>query len=77
MKAQSNWFKETQFGLWEANIQMESPVLVSWLLLSTNNINTDVLKHEISRFIKVIPVGLHWKMITLCTQGKILKENQV
>jgi len=38
MKAQSDWFKETCFGLWEANIQTESPVLVGWLLFSTNNI---------------------------------------
>jgi len=77
MKVQTDWFKESCFGLWEANIQTESPVLVGWLLFSTNNINTDVLKHKISRFFKDIPVGLHWKMITLGTQGKIPKENQV
>jgi len=77
MKEQSNWFKETCFGLWEANIQTKSPVSVGWLLFSTNNINMDVLKCKISRFIKDIPVGLCWKMTNLGTQGKILKENQV
>jgi len=58
MKAQSDWFKETRFGLREVSIQTESPVSVGWLLFSINNINMDVLKCEISRFIKDIPVGL-------------------
>jgi len=52
-------------------------VSVRWLLFSTNNINTELLKQEISKFIEDIPVGLWWKMITLGTQGKIPKENQV
>jgi len=73
MKAQSDWFKETRFELWEVNILTESPISVGWLLFSTNNINMDVLKCKISRFIEDITVGLHWKMITLGTQGKIPK----
>jgi len=77
MKMQSDWFKETRYGIWEASIQTEAPVSVGWLLFSTNNINTDLLKHEISKFIEDIPVSLRWKMITLGTQGKIPKENQV
>jgi len=77
MKENSNWFQETRFGLWEATIQMEVPVLIGWLLFSTNNTNTELLKREISHFIDDIPVGLRWKMISLGTQGKIPKENQV
>jgi len=75
MKAQSNWFKETRFGLWEVNIQTEAPILVGWLLFSTNNINTEILKCKISKFLEDIPVGLHWKMISLGTQGKIEGES--
>jgi len=44
---------------------------------STNNINTNILKCKISKFIEDIPASLQWKMITLGTQGKIPKENQV
>ena len=58
-------------------IQMESLVSISWLLFSTNVANTGILKKEISNFIEDIPVGLWWKMISLGTQGKIPKENQV
>jgi len=76
-KVQSDWFKESRFGLSEANIQTEAPVSVGWLLFSMNNINTEILKREISKFLKDIPVGLCWKMISLGTQGKITKENQV
>jgi len=75
MKEHSKWFRETRFGLWEAMIQMEAPVLVRWLLFSTNTTNTDMLKKEISQFIKDILVGLQWKMISLGMQGKIPKEN--
>jgi len=64
-KAPSDWFKETWYGIWEASIQTEAPVSVGWLLFSTNNINTDILKQEISKFIEEILVGLWWKMITL------------
>jgi len=53
MKSQNNWFKELRFGLREANIQTEAPVLVGWLLFSMNNINTDLLKQEISKFLKI------------------------
>jgi len=77
MKENNDWFRETRFGLWEATIQTEAPVSIGLLLFSTNNTNTDILKREISRFIKDIPVGLRWKMILLGTQGKIPKENQV
>ncbi len=77
MKEQHAWFSETRFGLWEATFQSESPVLVSWLLFSTNATNTDVLKTEISKFIKDIPVRLRWKMISLGMQRTIPKENQV
>jgi len=77
MKEHSDWFCKTCFGLWEATIQTESPVLVGWLLFSTNSTNTEILKKEISKFIDDIPVGLCWKMISLGTQGKIPKENQV
>jgi len=77
MKEQNAWFKETRYGLWEATIQTESPISVGWLLFSTNNTNTEILKREISKFIEDIPVGLRWKMISLGTQGKIAKENQV
>jgi len=58
MKAQSNWFKESRFGLWEANIQTEAPVSVGWLLFSMNNISTKILKCKISKFLEDIPVGL-------------------
>jgi len=44
MKMQMDWFKEMQYGIWEANIQTEAPVSVSWLLFLTNNINTDIQK---------------------------------
>ncbi len=77
MKEQNDWFRETCYGLWEATIQTESPVSVGWLLFSMNFTNTDILKREISSFIDDIPVGLHWKMISLGTQGKIPPENQV
>jgi len=77
MKEQNAWFRKTRFGLWEATIQTKSPVLVSWLLFSTNSTNTDILKKEISKFINDIPIGLCWKIISLGTQGKIPKENQV
>jgi len=36
-----------------------------------------ILKTEISRFIDDILIGLCWKMVSLGTQGKIPKENQV
>ena len=77
MKEQSGWFKETRFGLWEATIQTESPVSVGWLLFSMNNTNTEILKKEISKFIEDIMVRLHRKTVSLGTQGKIPKENQV
>jgi len=77
MKEHNDWFSETRFRLWEATIQMEAPVSVGWLLFSTNMTNTEILKKEISRFIKDIPVGLRWKMISLGIHGKIPKENQV
>jgi len=77
MKEHNDWFRETRISLWEATIQTEAPVSIGWLLFSTNNTNTDLLKREISRFIDDIPVGLRWKMISLGTQGKIPKENQV
>jgi len=77
LKEQGDWFKESKFGLWEATIQTKVPVSVGWLLFSTNNTNTDILKREISAAIEDIPVGLRWKMISLGTQGKISKENQV
>jgi len=77
MKAQCDWFKETRFGLWEANIQTEALVSVGWLLFSTNNINTEILKRKILTFLKDILVRLCWKMISLGTQGKIAQENQV
>jgi len=77
MKENNDWFCETRFGLWEATIQMESLVSIGWLLFLTNITNTDILKKEISRFIEDILVGLWWKMISLGTQGKIPKENQV
>jgi len=72
-----DWFKETRYKLWKANIQTEALVSIEWLLFSTNNIITNILKWEISKFIEDIPVSLRWKMITLGTQGKIPKENQV
>ena len=77
MKENNDWFQEARFRLWEATIQTEALVLIGWLLFSTNNTNTEILKREISRFIDDIPVGLRWKMISLGTQGKIPKENQV
>jgi len=77
VKEQADWFKESKFRLWEATTQTEAPASVGWLLFSTNNTNTDILKREILMVIKDIPVGLHWKMISLGMQGKIPKENQV
>jgi len=77
MKEHNEWFCKIHFGLWEATIQTKSPVSVGWLLFSTNSTNIDILKKEISKFINDIPVGLCWKMISLGTQGKIPKENQV
>jgi len=77
MKEQSNWFKESRFGLWDVTIQTESPVSVSWLLFLTNNMNTEILKKAISKLIEDILVGLCWKMVSLGTQGKLPKENQV
>jgi len=56
---------------------MEAPVSIGWLLFSTNNTNTGILKKEISKVINGILVGLRWKMISLGTQGKIPKENKV
>jgi len=44
MKAQSEWLKETRYGIWEANIQTEVLVSIGWLLFSTNNINTAILQ---------------------------------
>jgi len=76
VKEQAKWFKESKFGLWEVTIQTEAPVSVGWLLFSTNNTITDILRREILAAIEDIPVGL-WKMISLGTQGKIPKENQV
>ncbi len=77
VKEQAKWFKESKFGLWEVTIQTEAPVSVGWLLFSTNNTNTDILKREISVAIEDIPVGLRWKMISLGTHSKIPKKNQV
>jgi len=77
IKEQNAWFKN-RYGLWEATIQAESPVSVGWLLFSMNNMNTEILKREISKFINDILVGLCWKMVSLGTQqGEIAKENQV
>jgi len=73
MKEHNDWFRETRFRLWEAMIQTEAPVLVGWLLFSTNMTNTDILKREISRFIEDIPVGLRWKMIWTMTKLVMLK----
>jgi len=44
MKEHGNWFKETNFGLREANIQTAALVSIGWLLFSTNNTKNNILK---------------------------------
>jgi len=54
--------KEKKFGMWESSLQSEKPVLVGWLLFSTNAMDMPLLKESISEHIQDILVGLCWKM---------------
>jgi len=76
LKTLGNWFCETKYGLWQATIQSKWLVSVRWLLFSTNNIDTEMMKCKIT-FIKEYPGGPLLEMIALGAQGKIPKENQV
>jgi len=53
--------------LWTVAIdpQTKKPVSLSWLLFSAYMMDTEVLKMSIANVIDGIPVGLHWKMISL------------
>jgi len=77
IKKLSPWCKEKKFGLWEASLQLEKQVPIGWLLFSTNTMVPLPLKEQITEQIQDIPVGLHWKMISMGTQGQVKEEDQV
>jgi len=50
---------------------------VGWLLFLAPTMDIEVMRGEISLQIGSIPVGLHWKMISMGAQGTIPKNQQV
>jgi len=52
-------------------------VSIGWLLFSMNTMDPLLLKQQIMEHIQDIPVGLHWKMISMGTQGQVKEEDQV
>jgi len=77
IKKLSPWCKEKKYGLWEASLQSEHPMSIGWLLFSTNTMDPAPLNEQISKSIHDIPVGLHWKMINMGTQGQVKETDQV
>jgi len=77
IKKLSPWCKEKRFGLCKVSLQSEKPALIGWLLFSTNTMDPVLLKEQIMESIQDIPVGLHWKMISMGTQGQVKEEDQV
>jgi len=59
----SLWCREKKYGLWLSSLQSEKPVLMGWLLFSTNMMDTEILKLAILAAIYDVLVGLRWKMI--------------
>jgi len=77
IKKLSPWCKEKKFELWEASLQSKKLVSIGWLLFSMNTMDPVPLKEQISECIQDIPIGLHWKMINMGTQGQVKEEDQV
>jgi len=77
IKDTATWFWKTKFGLWKSSLQSEQLTSLGWLLFSTNTMDTEVLRGEISLRMASIPVSLCWKMISMGTQGSVPKEQQV
>jgi len=67
IKKLSPWCKEKKFGLWEASLQSEKLVSIGWLLFLMNTMDPLPLKEQIMEQIQDIPIGLHWKMISMGT----------
>ncbi len=74
IKVTTSWLHKTKFGLWKSSLQLEKPVALGWLLFSTFTMGVEVLWGEISLRILSMPVGLHWKMISMGAQGSIPQE---
>jgi len=77
IKKLSPWCKEKKYGLWEASLQLEKPTSIGWLLFSTNTMDPQLLKEQISKHIQDILVGLWWKMINMGIQGQVKESDQV
>jgi len=77
IKVMASWFRKTKICLWKSSLQSERPISLGWLLFLTNTMDIEVLHGEIVLWISSIPVGLHWKMISMGVQGSIPKEQQV
>jgi len=77
VKEMAPWLWKSKCGLCKSSLQLEKPILLGWLLFSTNTMDIDVLWGKISLCIGSIPVGLHWKMICIGTPGSIPPEQQV
>jgi len=77
IKVTVSWFCKIKFGLWKSSLQSEKLVALGWLLFLTSTMDVEVLKGEVSLRILSIPVGLHWKMISMGAQGSIPQEQQV
>jgi len=76
IKKISGWCKDKGYGLLPFTLQSEKPVSLGWLLFSTFTMVIEILKLSIMDAINGIPVGLHWKMISLGIQDLIQLENQ-
>jgi len=65
------------YGLKLSTLQSEKPVSLGWLLFSMFTMDIETLKLSVTDAINGIPVGLHWKMISLGIQGMVKQEDQV
>jgi len=77
VKNTASWFRKTKLGIWKSSLQSKKPVALGWLLFLTSMMDKEVLCGEISLCIRLIPVGLHWKMISIRAQGSVPPEQQV
>jgi len=77
MKSMAPWFRKHKFGIWQSALQLEKLMLVSWLLFLTPLMDINVLKEAITSAIDGVPVGLHWKMILLGTQGSVPENKKI
>jgi len=68
IKETASWLRKSKFGIWKSSLQSEKPISLGWLLFLASTMDIEVLRSEISLRIRLIPVGLRWKMIRLSSK---------